>query len=314
MAFDTTKLIWMNGKFVPWHEATFHVSAHALHYGSGVFEGMRCYETVNGPAIFRLDEHLARLYASAAVYGIEISVNLEELAQATRELITFNGFSSCYIRHIAFYGSESLALHPGKCPVQVAILAWPWGHYLGTEAAKSGVRITVSPWLKFHSQMMPTRAKACGQYLNSILAVRDAVARGYDEALLLDSHGHIAEGSGENLFLVSDGRIFTNDEHDSILLGITRDSVIQIARDLGYSVETHTLRLEDLLTADEAFFTGTAVEVVPVREVDGKPIGSGVVGRITTQIQSAFVDAVAGCDPHYEHWLTPVEQELEVVI
>jgi branched-chain amino acid aminotransferase len=314
MAFDTTKLIWMNGKFLPWQEATFHVSAHALHYGSGVFEGMRCYETVNGPAIFRLDEHLARLYASAAVYGIEIPVSLEELAQATRELITLNGFSGCYIRHIAFYGSESLALHPGKCPVQVAILAWPWGHYLGAEAAKSGVRITVSPWLKFHSQMMPTRAKACGQYLNSILAVRDAVARGYDEALLLDSHGHIAEGSGENLFLVSDGRILTNNEDDSILLGITRDSVIQIARDLGYSVETHTLHLEDLLTADEAFFTGTAVEVVPVREVDGKPIGSGVVGRITTKIQSAFVDAVAGCDLRYEHWLTPVAQKLEVVI
>ena len=304
----------MNGKFVPWHEATFHVSAHALHYGSGVFEGMRCYETANGPAVFRLDDHLARLYASAAVYGIEIPVNLEELAQATRELITLNGFSSCYIRHIAFYGSESLALHPGKCPVQVAILAWAWGHYLGAEAAKSGARITVSPWLKFHSQMMPTRAKACGQYLNSILAVRDAVARGYDEALLLDSDGNIAEGSGENLFLVSDGRILTNNEHDSILLGITRDSVIQIARDLGYAVETHTLRFEDLLTADEAFFTGTAVEVVPVREVDGKPIGSGVVGRITTQIQSAFVDAVAGCDLRYEHWLTPVEQELEVVI
>ena len=304
----------MNGKFVPWHEATFHVSAHALHYGSGVFEGVRCYETAKGPAVFRLHDHLARLYASAAVYGIEIPVQLEELAQATCELITLNGFSSCYVRHICFYGSDSLAVHPGNCPVQVAILAWPWGHYLGAEAAKSGVRITVSPWLKFHSQMLPTRAKACGQYLNSILAVRDAVARGYDEALLLDSNGNIAEGSGENLFLVSDGRIFTNNEHDSILLGITRDSVIQIARDLVYSVETHTLRLEDLMTADEAFFTGTAVEVVPVREVDGKPIGSGVVGRITTQIQRAFVAAVGGCDRRYEHWLTPAEQTSEVVI
>lgn len=314
MAFDNAKWIWMNGQFVPWHEATFHVSAHALHYGSGVFEGVRCYETVKGPAVFRLDEHLARLYASAAVYGIEIPVTPEELAQATRELITLNSFSSCYIRHISFYGSESLALHPGNCPVQVAILAWTWGPYLGADAAKSGVRITVSPWLKFHSQMMPTRAKACGQYLNSILAVRDAVARGYDEALLLDSQGHIAEGSGENLFIVYDGRIFTNDGRDSILLGITRDSVIEIARDLGYSVETRTLHLEDLLNADEAFFTGTAAEVVPVREVDGKPIGGGIVGRITTQIQSAFVDAVAGCDRRYGHWLTPVEETSEVVI
>jgi branched-chain amino acid aminotransferase len=314
MAFEKTKWIWMNGEFVLWHEATFHVSAHALHYGSGVFEGVRCYETVEGPAVFRLDEHLSRLYASAAVYGIEIPVKPEELAQATRELITRNAFTSCYIRHIAFYGSDSLALHPGDCPIQVAILTWPWGPYLGVNAAKNGVRITVSPWLKFHSQVMPTRAKACGQYLNSILAIRDAVARGYDEALLLDSRGHIAEGSGENLFIVCDGRIFTNDEHDSILLGITRDSVIEIARDLGYSVETRTLHLEDLLTADEAFFTGTAAEVVPIREVDGKPIGRGIVWPLTTQIQSAFVDAVAGCDRRYRHWLTPVEQTSEVVV
>ena len=313
MAFGNTKWIWMNGKFVPWHEATFHVSAHALHYGSGVFEGVRCYETANGPAVFRLDDHLARLYASAAVYGIEIPAEPEELAEATCELISLNGFSSCYVRHISFYGSDSLALHPGNCPVQVAILAWPWGSLLGA-ASTSGVRITVSPWLKFHSQMMPTRAKACGQYLNSILAVRDAVARGYHEALLLNSQGHIAEGSSENLFVVCDGRIFTNDERDSILLGITRDSVIEIARDLGYDVETQTLHLEDLLNADEAFFTGTAAEIAPVSEVDGKPIGDGLAGRITTQIRNAFVAAVAGFDRRYEHWLTPVEQTAEVVI
>lgn len=307
MAFDETKWIWMNGKFVRWHKATFHVSAHALHYGSGVFEGMRCYETVAGPAVFRLAEHLGRLYASASVYGIEIPVKLEDLAQATCELIALNGFTSCYIRHISFYGSESLGLHPRNCPVQVAILAWPWAPYLGAESAKSGVRITVSPWLKFQSQMMPTRAKACGQYLNSILAVRDAIARGYDEALLLNSRGHIAEGSGENIFIVRDGKIFTNDEHDSILLGITRESVIEIARDLGYAIETHTLHLEDLLTADEAFFTGTAAEVVPVREVDGKLIGGGFMGPVTTQIQGTFFDAVGGRDYRYRHWLTPVE-------
>lgn len=314
MSFDETKLIWMNGEYVPWHEATFHVSAHALHYGSGVFEGVRCYETIEGPAVFRLDAHLARLYASAAVYGIEIPVESRHLAQATCELISLNGFSRCYVRHICFYGSESLALHPGNCPVQVAILTWPWGPYLGAESAKNGVRITVSPWQKFDSQMMPARAKACGQYLNSILAIRDATARGYDEALLLNSRGQIAEGSGENLFIVSEGKIFTNDEPDSILLGITRDSVIQIARDLGYLIETQPLHLEDLLTADEAFFTGTATEVVPVCEVDGRLIGSGVAGPITTQIQRAFVDAVAGRDHRYRHWLTPVEQTSEVAI
>jgi len=313
MAFDETKWVWMNGEFLRWHEATFHVSAHALHYGSGVFEGMRCYETVDGPAVFRLAEHLERLYASAATYGIELPIQLEELAQVTCELITLNGFTSCYLRHISFYGSESLSLHPRNCPVQVAILAWPWAPYLGMESAKSGVRITVSPWMKFQSVMMPTRAKACGQYLNSILAVRDAVARGYDEALLLNARGDIAEGSGENLFIVRDGKIFTNGEHDSILLGITRESVIEIARDLGYAVETHSLHLDDLLNADEAFFTGTATEVVPVREVDGKLIGGGVAGPITTQIQSVFFDAVAGRDPNYRHWLTSVEQTCEVV-
>src|SRR5882724_2850935 len=283
MSFEQSKWVWMNGELVQWANATVHVSVHGLHYGSGVFEGLRCYETVDGPAVFRLEAHLERLFASAQVYGIEIAYSLDELAAAVRSLIERNEFRSCYIRPICFYGSDGLGLHPRNCPVEVVILAWPWAPYLGSEGLENGVRVTVSPWLKFHSQMLPTTAKACGQYLNSILAVRDAVARGFDEALLLDTDGHIAEGSGENLFLVRDGRLVTNDERHSILLGITREVVMQIARDLGYRVETRALRLDDLLNADEAFFTGTAAEVTPIREVDGVPINDGRRGPVTRQ-------------------------------
>jgi branched-chain amino acid aminotransferase len=198
--------------------------------------------------------------------------------------------------------------------VEVAILAWPWAPYLGANGVKSGVRVTVSPWMKFHSRMLPTTAKACGQYLNSILAVRDAVARGYDEAILLNIDGHIAEGSGENLFIVRNRVLITNAEHQSILLGITRDSVIQIARDLGYSVETATMHLDELLGADEAFFTGTAAEVVPICEVDGKLIGNGSPGHITRRIQQVFLDAVTGRAARYQHWLTSVQQNRAVMV
>ena len=306
MTFDATKYVWMNGGCVRWDEATVHVSAHALHYGSGVFEGMRCYETEDGPAIFRLGEHLDRLYASAAVYEMEIPFAREELAEAVSEVVGLNGFRSCYVRPICFYGSRTLGVHPRQCPVETVILAWPWAAYLGDEGLDAGVRVTVSPWLKFHSRMMPTTAKACGQYLNSILAVRDAASRGFAEALLLDAEGRLAEGSGENLFVVRNGRLLTNDERHSILLGITRDAVIRIARDLGYEVETRALELRDLEAADEAFFTGTAVEVTPIREVDGAVIGGGQRGPVTERIQRAFFDATAGRDPRYRHWLSHV--------
>ncbi|HLA10142.1 MAG TPA: branched-chain amino acid transaminase [Pyrinomonadaceae bacterium] len=314
MSFAETKWVWLNGKFVPWSDANFHVSAHGLHYGSGVFEGVRCYETADGPAVFRLDDHLQRLYASAEVYGLEIPFTREELAEATCELIERNHFSSCYVRPICFYGSQSLGLHPRNCPIEVAILAWPWAPYLGAEGLQNGVRVTVSPWKKFHSQMMPTTAKACGQYLNSILAVRDAVKRGFDEALLLNAEGQVAEGSGENLFIVSGGKIVTNDDRHSILLGITRDCVIRIARDLGYLVEARAIRLHDLLTADEAFVTGTAAEVTPIREVDNSRIGDGMPGAITAQIQKLFFDAVAGRALRYQHWLTPIGRASEVAV
>jgi len=304
--FEQTKWVWINGNSVPWADATVHVSAHALHYGSGVFEGIRCYETADGPAIFRLDAHLARLYASAEAHGIEIPYTPGELAEAACEIIQRNGFNSCYVRPICYFGSDSLSLHPGNCPVEVVILAWPWAPYLGAEGLEKGVRVTVSPWLKFSPRMMPTTAKACGQYVNSTLAVRDAFKRGYDEALLLDVEGHLAEGSGENLFIVRDGRLLTNDERHSILMGITRSAVIRIASDLGYEVEIAPLRSEDLLQADEAFFTGTAAEVTPIREVDGRIIGAGGPGPVTQKIQRVFFAATAGRDARYKEWLHSV--------
>ncbi|HYM00706.1 MAG TPA: branched-chain amino acid transaminase, partial [Blastocatellia bacterium] len=236
MTFDQTKWVWMNGELVRWDEATVHASAHTLHYGSGVFEGIRCYETDSGPALFRLGEHLNRLAFSASVYGMLIPYSKEELQDAIDETIARNGFESCYVRPICFHGTGGLSLDPKACPVQTVILAFPWGKYLGDEAVMGGVRLTVSSWTRFHSGMVPTNAKGCGQYVNSILAAREAHQRGYDEALMLDASGHIAEGSGENLFIVKSGEILTNNEQSSILPGITRGSVLQIAADADYSV------------------------------------------------------------------------------
>lgn len=306
MSFDESRWVWMNGELVPWRHANVHVSAHALHYGSGVFEGVRCYETADGPAVFRMEAHLDRLFASAQVYGIEIPYSADDLAEAVRKVISHNQFTSCYVRPICFYGSDGLGLHPRHCPIEVFILAWPWATYLGSKGIENGIRATVSPWLKFHSQMMPTTAKACGQYVNSILAVRDAIARGFDEALLLDAYGYVAEGSGENLFLVRSGKLITNEERHSILMGITREAVIEIARDLGYQIETRAIQLDDLLTSDEAFLTGTAAEVTPIREVDNTVIGTGAPGPITKRIQEIFFAATQGRDPRYQQWLSPV--------
>jgi branched-chain amino acid aminotransferase len=306
VTFDKTNWVWMNGEMVPWTGATIHVSAHTLHYGSGVFEGLRCYETNDGAAVFRLPEHVDRLFASAEAYGIEIPYSKTELGDAICETIRLNGFTGCYVRPLCFHGSAGLAVHPRNCPVEVVVLAWPWGAYLGEESLERGVRVTVSSYAKFHSRMLPTTAKGCGGYLNSMLAAREAATAGYDEALLLDERGYIAEGSGENLFLVCDGRLMTNDERSSILLGITRDSVITVARDLGYEVEVRILTLQDLLTADEAFFTGTAVEVTPIRELDGKKIGEGKRGPVTEEIQRSFLSAVTGQDRRYSEWLQPV--------
>jgi branched-chain amino acid aminotransferase len=313
MGFEHTKWVWMNGQTVAWDNATVHVSSHALHYGTGIFEGIRCYETDLGPAVFRLDVHLDRLFASAEVYDLEIRYTREELTNAICEVIEGNGFNSCYVRPICYFGSNSLGLHAKDCPVEVAILAWQWAPLLGVASQEQGVRITVSPWVKFHSRMMPTTSKACGQYLNSILAVRDAYKRGFDEALLLDDEGKIAEGPGENLFVWKDGKLLTNDESSSILLGITRDSVLELAKDLGYEVQVGNLQLEDLLTADEAFFTGTAAEVTPIKEVDGTLISQGKPGSVTLQLQEAFNASVHGKNPLYHKWLHFVGAKVEAL-
>ena len=306
MSFEQTEWVWMNGRMVRWAEATLHVSSHALHYGSGVFEGIRCYETEDGPALFRLEAHLERLYASADFYSMPIPYSRDEIAEAISEVIERNGFNGCYVRPIIYFGSSSLGVHPRNCPIEVAILVWPWAAYLGDEGLENGVRVKVSPVTKFHSRMMPTTAKACGGYINSMLAVREAMAAGYDEALLLDERGNVAEGSGENLFVVRDGGLLTNDEQSSILLGVTRDAVMRIADDLGYRVEVGVITLDDLYGADEAFFTGTAAEVTPIRELNDTPIGAGRRGPVTEAIQLQFFDAVLGRDARYGDWLHKV--------
>ena len=304
--FADSKFVWKNGQIIPWADATIHMSAHGLHYGTGVFEGIRCYNTVHGPAVFRLDGHLQRMFDSAKMYGLPIPYSQEELTQGALDVINANGFQDCYLRPIAFYGSGSLGVHPRDCPVDVALLAWPWGAYLGADALEKGIQVTVSRWHKFSSLAMPATAKACGQYLNSMLAVQDAVRRGFDEALLVDEEGTIAEGSGENFFMVRDGNVLTNDERDHVLMGITRDSVITLARDLGYKVFVGEMHLEELEVADEAFFTGTAAEVTPIRELDQRQIGAGKAGPVTKALQKAFFDVVTGKDRKHKHWLTPV--------
>ena len=306
MSFAQSKWVWMNGNVILWENATTHVSAHALHYGTGVFEGVRCYETPAGPAVFRLDAHLARLFASAESCRMLIPFNAGELSDAVCEVIRCNEFRDCYIRPLCYYGSGALGLNTRGCPIEVAILAWRWETYLGADGLEKGVSITVSPWRKFHSSMMPTNVKVCGQYVNSVLALRDALDRGFAEAVLLDTEGHLSEGSGENLFLVSGNRVITNDERHSILPGITRDAILRIARDLGFAVEVRAIALPELFTAKEAFFTGTAAEVTPIIEVDGTKIGSGKRGPVTHRIQQAFFAAVQGRNPAYAEWLHPV--------
>lgn len=308
MSFRDAKSVWMNGEVVPWTKANIHVSSHTLHYGSGVFEGVRCYATDEGPAVFRLEDHINRLFASAHAYGIDIPYSRGELGAAVCQTIAANELESCYARPIVFFGSATLSLNPRSCPVEAAVLAWPWNDMLGAHAAERGVRISVSSWRKFGQEMMPTTAKACGQYVNSILAVREAAGRGYDEALLLNSDGAIAEGAGENLFLVRDGVVHTNDERHCILMGITRDSIITIARDLGYGVATSALTVDDLMTADEAFFSGTAAEVAPIREVDGVPVGKAFPGPVTRAVQRAFFDATRARAPRYRRWLHFVDE------
>jgi branched-chain amino acid aminotransferase len=302
---DRDGWIWYDGKLVPWREATTHVLTHSLHYGLAVFEGVRAYKTVDGTAIFRLKEHTERLFNSAHIYLMKIPYSRDELIEAQREVVRANELESCYVRPIAFYGSEKMGVSPRGATVHVAIAAWPWGAYLGAEGLEKGIRLKTSSFARHHVNVSMCRAKYSGTYANSILANQEATEHGYDEGLLLDVDGFVAEGAGENLFLIKNGRIF-EPELTSALIGITRETVIQLAADLGYEVTARRVTRDDLYIADEAFFTGTAAEVTPIREVDGRTIGEGRRGPITTRIQNAFFDLVNGRNKKYREWLTPV--------
>jgi branched-chain amino acid aminotransferase len=298
--------IWMNGELVPWHEAKVHVLSHALHYGSGVFEGIRAYETARGPAVWHLGAHLGRMYDSARIYHMEIPYSKEELVQATKDLIRANDLPACYIRPIAFRGYGEIGVNPLANPVDVSIAVWPWGAYLGEEALEQGVRVKVSSWKRHDQNSLPSSAKATGGYLVSILAKIDSLKAGYDEAVLLNDEGRVGEGSGENLFVVKDGELFTPPTSDGCLEGITRNSAMTMARDLGYAVHERSLVRTDLYLADEVFFTGTAAEITPIREIDDRTVGEGRRGPVTKSLQDAFFAATKGDDPRYAGWLTYV--------
>lgn len=299
-----TDKIWVNGELVDWADAKVYVGVHGLHYGSGVFEGIRCYETPNGPAVFRLRDHLQRLANSARVLYMEIPYSPEEIRSATHDLIAANGLPSCYVRPIAFYGYGELGVAATGNPVDVVIISFPWGAYLGEEGQRTGISAMVSSWQRVGPNVIPHVAKATGIYLNSMLATTEARRAGYDEAIMLSHDGYVADGPGENIFVVRDGRLLTPPLAMSILPGITRDTVIQIAQDLGYPVEETLLIRSDLYLADEVFMVGTAVEVTPVRAVDDREIG---VGPVTLELQKAYLDTVNGRTERWSHWLDVVE-------
>jgi branched-chain amino acid aminotransferase len=299
--------IWYDGRLVPWRDANTHVLTHSLHYGLAVFEGLRAYSTARGTAIFRLKEHTERLFNSAHIYMMKIPYSRETLMAAHKEVVRANKLESCYIRPIAFYGSEKMGVSPKGATVHVAIAAWPWGAYLGPEALEKGIRVKTSSFARHHVNVSMCRAKYSGTYANSILANLEATEHGYDEGLLLDVDGFVAEGSGENLFIVRGGKIY-EPELTSALIGITRRSIITLAEEMGYSVAAGRITRDDLYIADEAFFTGTAAEVTPIREVDGRTIGSGKTGPVTARLQKAFFDVVNGNNDKYRDWLAPVAE------
>ena len=304
---EPADLIWMNGELIPWEDAKVHVLTHGLHYGTGVFEGVRCYKTPRGPAIFRHQDHIERLFNSAELYYMPIPYAREELRAATHELIGRNGLEACYIRPIVFRGYGTMGLFPLEARVDVAIAAWPWGAYLGEESLLSGIRAKVSSWRQFSAQSMIPHSKASGQYLNSVLAKIESHKAGYEEAILLDERGEVSEGTGENVFIVRDGELATPSETAHILGGINRASVMEIARDMGYTVVERAIARAELYLADEVFLTGTAAELVPVREVDDHMIGEGRPGPITRAIQEPFTNALHGRNERYAHWNDVVE-------
>ena len=295
--------IWQDGEFVDWDDAQIHVLTHSLHYGTGVFEGARCYDTADGPAVFRWEEHLDRLFDSAKVLDLEIQHSRGELTEATMELIRSQELHSCYIRPLVYYGYDSLGVSPGDCPTRTAIACWPWGAYLGEDALQNGVDVMVSSWRKHASSQIPTNVKATGPYINSMLAGEEARRNGYVEAIVLNKEGKVAEGPGENIFMVDDGEIYTTGLAESILDGITRDTVIQLARDLGYTVhDDASISRGELYTADELFFSGTAAEVTPIRSVDDTEVGNGTRGPVTEELQQQFFDLVDGELGGYDEW------------
>jgi branched-chain amino acid aminotransferase len=299
---DRDGLIWYDGKLVPWREATTHVLTHSLHYGLAVFEGLRAYRSAKGTAIFRLKEHTERLFNSAHIYMMKIPYDRETLMAAQKEVVRANKLDSCYVRPIAFYGSEKMGVSPKGAKVHVAIAAWPWGAYLGSEGLEKGIRVKTSSYARHHVNVSMCRAKYSGTYANSILANMEATEHGYDEGLLLDVDGFVAEGAGENLFMIKNDKI-VEPELNSALIGITRESVIQLAGDLGYTIGAKRITRDDLYIADEVFFTGTAAEVTPIREVDGRTVGTGKRGPLTEKLQSMFFDVVNGRSEKYGHWL-----------
>ncbi|TXG95234.1 MAG: branched-chain amino acid transaminase [Rhodocyclaceae bacterium] len=302
---DRDGFIWMDGKLVPWRDATTHVLTHSLHYGLSVFEGVRAYKTAQGTAIFRLKEHTDRLFNSAHIYMMKIPYSREQIMEAQLEVVRANKLESCYLRPIAFYGSEKMGVSPRGAAVHVAIAAWPWGAYLGEEGLEKGIRVKTASFARHHVNVTMPRAKVATTYANSILANLEATQDGYDEALLLDTMGFVAEGAGENLFVIKNGVIY-EPQITSGLCGITRETVIRLAADLGYQVVSKPITRDDIYIADEAFFTGTAAEVTPIRELDNRVIGEGKRGPITTQLQARFFDLVNGRLPEYADWLAKV--------
>ena len=300
---DRDGVIWYDGKLVPWREATTHVLTHTLHYGMGVFEGVRAYETAKGPAIFRLQDHTDRLFRSAKIVGMTLPFSKEELNEAQRAVIRENGLKSGYLRPMAFYGPEKLGIAPPKKDVRVIVAAWPWGAYLGAEGMEKGIRVKTSSFNRHHVNITMCKAKANGNYMNSIMAHDEAAADGYDEALLLDVDGYVAEGSGENFFMIRNGKVYTPDL-TVCLDGITRNTVFQIIKEMGLEVVEKRITRDEVYVADEAFFTGTAAEVTPIRELDRRPIGEGIRGPITAEIQKRYFDIVNGRDANHIDWCT----------
>ena len=307
MPLTPTEKIWMDGKLVDWEQAKIHVLTHSLHYGLGVFEGIRAYPTSQGPAVFRLTDHIHRLFSGAHILGMKIPFSPEDMIAAVKTVVQVNGLDACYIRPIVYLGYGEMGLNPMPCSVNVAVACWPWGAYLGDEGIANGIRLKVSSWARHDSRAMPTAAKGTGMYINSSLAKVEAVLAGYDEAVLLTTDGHVSEGTGENIFVVRKGRILTPPSSSvGALEGITSDSVHTIARDLGYEVADSHLRRTDLYLADEVWLTGTAAEIVPVTSVDDRVVGTGKPGSITKAIQEVFFQAVRGQIDRYKDWVEHV--------